>query len=56
MPKACVMKKMKAGMSKKQAIDACYPKAGKMTKAGLKMGLIKTKKKPVKSMKKGMSY
>jgi len=54
MPKACVKQKMKPkseggqGMSRKAAVDACYPKAGKMTKAGLRMGLIKMKEKPTK--------
>ena len=52
MPKACVKQKMKQGMSRKAAVQACYPKAGKMTKAGLRMGLIKVKEKPAKSMKK----
>ena len=58
MPKACVKQKMKPkseggqGMSRKAAVDACYPKAGKMTKAGLRMGLIKVKEKPAKSKKK----
>ena len=52
MPKACVEKKMKAGMSKKEAVDACYPKSAKMLKAGLRYGLIKHKEKPKKSTKK----
>ena len=59
MPKACVKQKMKQGMSRKAAVQACYPKAGKMTKAGLRMGLIKMKEKPAskgKSKKKGMGY
>ena len=57
MPKACVKKKMKAGMSKKEAVDACYPKTSKMIEAGKKYGLVKempspAKRKSAKSKKK----
>ena len=51
MPKECVKQKMKAGMSKKEAVDACYPKAGKMLKTGIRYGLLKMKEKPKKPTK-----
>ena len=57
MPKACVKQKMKPkseggqGMSRKAAVDACYPKAGKMLKTGIRYGLLKMKEKPKKPTK-----
>ena len=35
MPKACVTKKMKGGMSAAKAVAACYPKATKAAKSAL---------------------
>ena len=44
MPKACVVKKMKQGMSASKAVAACYPKA---TKAAKKVVLAAIKVSPV---------
>ena len=37
MPKACVKKKMKQGMSAGKAVEACYPKATKAVKDAAKL-------------------
>jgi hypothetical protein len=57
MPKACMEKQMKKGMTKVQARKICYPKTSKMIEAGKKYGLVKempspAKRKSVKSKKK----
>tara|TARA_R110002096_G_scaffold8100_2_gene34279 strand:+ start:339 stop:488 length:150 start_codon:yes stop_codon:yes gene_type:complete len=49
MPKACVQRKIKMGKTMEQAMKECYPK-------GMKSGKKKSSMKPMKSMKKGMSY
>ena len=57
MPKACVVKKMKGGMSISKAVTACYPKATKAAKTAIKAafptagGLVKVAKHVAKKVK-----
>ena len=57
MPKACVTKKMKGGMSAAKAVAACYPKATKAAKIAIKAtfpvagGLVKGAKHVAKKVK-----
>jgi hypothetical protein len=52
MPKACMEKQMKKGMTKVQARKICYPKTSKMIETGKKYGLIKEMEPPSKPTKK----
>jgi len=52
MPKACVTKKMKGGMSAVKAVAACYPKATKAVKDALLVALPAGSRRGVLALKK----
>ena len=50
MPKACVTKKMKQGMSKSAAIKACYPGMKKVEPKKVNLKKVKLKKVKLKKV------
>ena len=51
MPKACVKKKMKQGMSKSAAIKACYPGMKKVEPKKVELKKVQPKKVKLKKVK-----